>query len=59
MRPDIKELYDKARFSIKLPFILILIVLGFMFEYVISLPMLILCELQNLFRKNHADDENE
>jgi hypothetical protein len=51
MQPKIKDLYEKARFLIKIPFIVILVTLGFLFEFLISVPFMVLCELDQRFRK--------
>jgi hypothetical protein len=44
-------MYDRIRFHlVKLPFILLLITFGFIFEFLITLPFIVLCTLDNLFR---------
>jgi hypothetical protein len=52
MSSSFKYGYQKSIFLLKLPFVLFLIIVGFIFEFIVSLPLLILCELDNLFRKN-------
>jgi hypothetical protein len=45
------HMYDRIRFHlVKLPFILLLITFGFIFEFLITLPFIVLCTLDNLFR---------
>ena len=52
MSPSFKDGYQKGLFLLKLPFVLFLMIVGFIFEFIVGLPLLILCELDNLFRKN-------
>jgi len=54
MQRNIKDIYEKGRFLIKLPFILVLLTIGFIFEFLISIPLLILCELDNRFRRRNS-----
>jgi hypothetical protein len=35
----------------KVPFVLILITLGFLFEFIINLPLMVICELDTRLRK--------
>lgn len=46
------EIIEKARFIIKIPFIIIIVTIGFLFEFLTSAPFLVLCELDHRFRKN-------
>ena len=48
---NIKDLTEKARYIIKIPFIIALITLGFLLEFLISVPFMVLCELDQRFRK--------
>jgi hypothetical protein len=44
-------MYDRITFYlVKLPFILLLIIFGFIFEFLITLPFLVLCSLDSYFR---------
>jgi hypothetical protein len=43
--------YEKLQFLIRIPFVLILITLGFLFEFIINLPLMVICELDTRFRK--------
>jgi hypothetical protein len=54
MQPNIKDIYEKGRFLIKIPFILMLVTIGFIFEFLISIPLLILCELDNRVRNRNS-----
>jgi hypothetical protein len=46
-------LYKKILFyTVKLPFIYMAIPIGFIFEYLITLPHLILCTIDSLSKKN-------
>jgi hypothetical protein len=45
-------MWKKINFYVlKLPSIYILIVLGFIFEFIIGLPFLVLCAIDNIFDK--------
>ena len=52
MHPNIKEFYEKARFIVKIPFVIIIVTIGFLFEFLTNAPFLVLCELDHRFRKN-------
>jgi len=43
-------------YLIKLPFILILITFGFLMEFVIELPFLVMCTLERLFNQRNQSD---
>lgn len=43
-------------YLIKLPFILILITFGFLMEFVIELPFMVMCTLERLFSQRNQSD---
>ncbi len=53
MHRNVKAAYQQTRLLIKIPFILILVTLGFLFEFLINLPLLVICELDTRFRKKN------
>ena len=46
-----KGIYERLKFLIRIPFALILIILGFLFEFMINLPLMVICELDTRLRK--------
>jgi hypothetical protein len=46
-----KDVYETLQLLIRIPFVLILITLGFLFEFIINLPLMVICELDTRLRK--------
>ena len=46
-----KRVYETLQFLLRIPFVLILITLGFLLDFIINLPLLVICELDTRFRK--------
>jgi hypothetical protein len=46
-----KGVYETLQLWIRVPFVLILITLGFLFEFIINLPLMVICELDTRLRK--------
>jgi hypothetical protein len=52
MRLEIQDLLEKVRLFLKLPFTFVVATLGFLIEFLICAPFLVLCELDQRFRKS-------
>jgi hypothetical protein len=37
---------------IKIPFVYLMVCLGFLFDFVVGLPFLVICEIGNFFRRD-------
>lgn len=46
-----KGVYERLQFLARIPFVLFLVTLGFLIEFLISLPLMVICELDTRFRK--------
>ena len=51
MHRRLETAFEKLRFFIKIPFVLMMVTLGFLLEFLINLPLLIICELDTRFRR--------
>lgn len=51
MRLEIQGVLGKIRLFMKLPFTFIFATIGFLIEFLICMPFLVLCELDQRFRK--------
>ncbi|MGD8523214.1 MAG: hypothetical protein PVF56_18855 [Desulfobacterales bacterium] len=46
-----KGAYEKLQLLIKIPFVLIMVTFGFFLEFLINLPLIVICELDTRLRK--------
>jgi uncharacterized membrane protein len=51
MRLETQEVLEKARFFLKIPFTFTVVTVGFVIEFMIHAPFVILCELDQQFRR--------
>ena len=51
VRLEIKGVLGKIRLFMKLPFTFIFATIGFLIEFLICMPFMVLCELDQRFRK--------
>jgi uncharacterized membrane protein len=51
MQFEYKDVIEKVRFLIKIPFTFIVVTVGFVLEFLIHAPFMVLCELDRRFRK--------
>ena len=46
-----KGIYETFQFWIKIPFVLVMVTFGFLIEFLINLPLMVICELDTRLRK--------